>query len=288
MPGAERTTSRSRLLTLLWFGIVWLAALAPLQTVRADAPHATLDDLHAVDAQTSGATTVAQAEPRSISPLARLGQRGVGVVGTFLMLVLLGMAMVTFVRPNLEIVADTATHSLGRSLVAGLLGQLLVLPTLALLLIGLAVTIIGVVLIPFTLIATATLTLIALLGGLLALAYAMGETMTRRRLAAGLRASPNGYRYMLTGLGAVACLWVVWVGFGWVPLAGPLLLGLAGLSTWVLSTIGFGALLLSRGGSREHFAGPLIPATLMTDEHLWATPRLGVPAVTRPPTTPRR
>ncbi len=292
MSAARRTITLPRILLVLWLGLLWSVAVTPLQgMVTTATPATTTTDLPLTDAplQNSAPAGVDRASGGSgASLLARLAQRGIGVLGVFLMLLLLGTGMVTFVRPNLEIIADTATHSLGRSLFAGLLGQLLVLPSLALLLIGLAVTVIGVVLIPFTLIVTAILTLIALLGGLLTLAYAMGETITRRRLAAGFFASPNGYRFMLTGLTAVAGLWGVWVLFGWIPLAGSLLLGLAGLVTWVLSTIGFGALLLSRGGSHEHFAGPLIPATLLTDEHLWATPRMGIPAVTRPPTSPKR
>jgi hypothetical protein len=60
----------------------------------------------------------------------------------------------------------------------------------------------------------------------------------------------------------------------------------AGLTTWTIATVGFGAALLSRGGIREHFAGRLIPPEMMTDEYLWATPQFGVPAVKRPPKNP--
>ena len=66
------------------------------------------------------------------------------------------------------------------------------------------------------------------------------------------------------------------------PVAGTLMLTAAGLTTWSLATVGFGAALLSRGGIREHFAGRLIAPEMMTDEYLWATPQFGVPAVKRP------
>ena len=102
-------------------------------------------------------------------------------------------------------------------------------------------------------------------------------------MARGLMASPNAYRYLLTGLGAIATTWLAWVAFGWVPVAGTIILGAAVLGTWFLSTIGFGAAILSRGGIREHFAGRLLPPEMMTDEYLWATPQFGVPAVKRPP-----
>jgi hypothetical protein len=78
-------------------------------------------------------------------------------------------------------------------------------------------------------------------------------------------------------------LWLSWVAFGWVPVAGTLVLATAILVTWLLATVGFGASLLSRAGLREHFAGRLIPPEALTDEYLWATPQFGVTAVKRPP-----
>ena len=98
--------------------------------------------------------------------------------------------------------------------------------------------------------------------------------------------SPNSYRYIITGLGVAATIWIAWVAFGWVPVAGTLMLTAAALTTWTVATVGFGAALLSRGGIREHFAGRLIAPEMMTDEYLWATPQFGVPAVKRPPKTP--
>jgi hypothetical protein len=77
-------------------------------------------------------------------------------------------------------------------------------------------------------------------------------------------------------------LWLSWVLFGWVPVAGTLVLATAVLITWLLATVGFGASLLSRAGFREHFAGRLLPAEALTDEYLWATPQFGVTAVKRP------
>jgi hypothetical protein len=53
-----------------------------------------------------------------------------------------------------------------------------------------------------------------------------------------------------------------------------------------VATAGFGAALLSRGGIREEFTGRLLPPAMMTDEYLWATPQMGVPAVKRPPKIP--
>ncbi len=111
----------------------------------------------------------------------------------------------------------------------------------------------------------------------------MGETYTRRRLALGVMlGSPNSYRYVLVGLGALATPWLAWALFGWVPVAGELIRAAAILVTWLLGTVGFGAALLSRAGLRENFAGRLLPPEALTDEYLWATPQFGVSAAKRP------
>jgi hypothetical protein len=158
----------------------------------------------------------------------------------------------------------------------------LVLPTFGMLVIGLALTIAGALLVPFAVAVYVLLVLVTTIGGLLAVAHAIGERITHRRMARGIVVSPNSYRYVATGLGAAAIIWIAWVFFGWVPVAGTLMLVAASLTTWSLATVGFGAALLSRGGIREHFAGRLISPEMMTDEYLWATPQFGVPAVKRP------
>ncbi len=215
-----------------------------------------------------------------------VARRGAGLLGIGLTLLILGFGLVTFGRPNLEIVSDTVSHSFGRAFLAGLLGQVLILPTFGMMVVGLVLTIAGTVLVPFAAAVFILLAIIALIGGLLAVAHAMGETITRRRMAHGLRVSPNAYRYVMTGLGSLATIWLAWVAFGWVPLAGSLIFAGAMLLTWGIATVGFGASLLSRGGVREHFAGRILPPEMMTDEYLWATPQLGVPAVKRPPKDP--
>jgi hypothetical protein len=230
-------------------------------------------------------TLDAAVEPlRQTEPITtQVARHAGGLAGLLLVFTVLGFGLVTFGRPNLEIVSDTVAHSFGRSFLAGLLGQVLVLPTFGMLVIGLALTIAGALLLPFAIAVYLVLVLVTTLVGLLAVAHAMGERITRRRMARGIALSPNAYRYVVTGLGTVATIWLAWVVFGWVPVAGTLMLAAAMLTTWTLATVGFGAALLSRGGIREHFAGRLVPPEMMTDEYLWATPQFGVAAVKRPP-----
>jgi hypothetical protein len=215
--------------------------------------------------------------------LATVGRRLAGALGVFLMLAALGFGLVMFGRPNLEVVSDTVAHSFGRAFVTGLLGQILVIPTFGMLVVGLILSVAGILLLPFAVAVYGLLVVVGALGGFLAVAHAMGETYTRRRMAMGaVIGSPNSYRYLVVGLVPLAALWLTWSVFGWVPVAGDIIRGLAFLVTWLLATAGFGAALLSRAGIRENFAGRLIPPEALTDEYLWATPQFGVPAARRP------
>jgi hypothetical protein len=224
------------------------------------------------------------------SALETVLQRGAGVVGVFLTLCALGFGLVMFGRPNLEVVSDTVSHSFGRSFLTGLLGQILLLPTFGMLVVGLILSVAGILLLPFAVTVYALLMVVGVVGGYLAVAHAMGETYVRRRMALGVvMGSPNSYRYLLIGLGALATFWLAWAVFGWVPVAGNLIRAVAFLVTWLLGTAGLGAALLSRAGIRENFAGRLLPPEALTDEYLWATPQFGVQAARRPGTrTPTR
>ncbi len=221
-----------------------------------------------------------------VSPVGAFFRNGSGLLGVFLTLTTLGFALVLFGKGHLDVVSDTVSHSFGRSFLVGLLGQILLLPTFGMLVVGLALTVVGVLLIPFAVIVYGLLVVVGVVGGFLAVAHAMGETHARRRMARGILVDyPNSYRYMLVGLAGILSIWLVWVVFGWVPVAGGLMMGAAVLATWILATTGFGAALLSRAGIRSNFTGRITPPEAMTDEYLWATPQFGVPAVTRPSST---
>ena len=162
-----------------------------------------------------------------VSPVVATLQKAAGVAGVFLSLAVLGFGIVLFARPNLEIVSDTISHSFGRSFIVGLLGQILVLPTFGMIVVGLVLSVAGILLLPFAVIVYALLVILASVGGYLAIAHAMGETYIRRRMAAGLTvASPNSYRYLLVGLVGLFALWAAWVIFGWVPFAGDVIKGI--------------------------------------------------------------
>lgn len=204
------------------------------------------------------------------------------ILGAGMTLAVIGAAVIATGRPALSTTSDTVSHAVGRAFTVGFLTQIVVMPLAALLVAGLALTVIGLLLVPFAAAAAILLIGSAVLFGLLAVAHALGETLTRRRMARGEALSPNSYRYLFTGLGGIALLWSGWIGFGWVPYAGVLVLAMATLVTWWLATVGLGATVLSRAGMRGEFAGRLIPPESLTDEYLWATPLHGVSAVKRP------
>jgi hypothetical protein len=212
-----------------------------------------------------------QAEVAAPSAFDRLFADVRNLLAMFVGLAMLGFGSVFFGRRYLEVVSDTAGHSFGRSLVVGLLGQLLLLPTLAMLIVGLVFTLVGILLLPFAVVAYALAAVFAFVGGYLAVAHAIGEQFTRRRMARGafVRA-PNAYGYLFTGLLGLMGLWALAALTGWM---GPVVIVLkvaAGIITWLAATVGFGAVLLARGGLRETFAGRHIGE--MSDEYLWATP----------------
>ena len=240
--------------------------------------------------QSAAVLPVARAESEQLSPIHSVLRRLAGVLGVFLTLSVLGFGLVMFGRQNLEVVSDTVSHSFGRAFVTGLLGQILLLPTFGMLVVGLILSVAGILLLPFAIAVFAMLVVVGVVGGYLAVAHAMGETYTRRRMALGVMiGSPNSYRYLLVGLMALASLWAAWALFGWVPVAGSIVWGAAFFLSWLLGTAGFGAALLSRAGIKENFSGRLFPPEAMTDEYLWATPQFGVPAGRRPTTrTPSR
>lgn len=235
-------------------------------------------------------TAAPQAQSEQLTPIQSVLRRLAGVLGVFLTLSVLGFGLVMFGRQNLEVVSDTVSHSFGRAFVTGLLGQILLLPTFGMLVVGLILSVAGILLLPFAIAVFAMLVVVGVVGGYLAVAHAMGETYTRRRMALGVViGSPNSYRYLLVGLVALASLWAAWALFGWVPVAGSIVWGGAFFISWLLGTAGFGAALLSRVGIKEDFSGRLFPPEALTDEYLWATPQFGVPAGRRPGTrTPTR
>jgi hypothetical protein len=188
----------------------------------------------------------------------------------------MGLGFVFFAPRQLSVVADTVWHSFGRSFLAGLFAQPLILPAFGMLLVGLALTVVGILLVPVAVVAFVLAVLVAAVGGYIAVARTVGEIYLRRRMARGASVATWGsYRYIVYGLAGLLATWLPAIAFGWIPVAGDILLVAAALITWVFATAGFGASILSRGGLRGTFVRKLDLA--LTDEHYWTAEGMPTP-----------
>ncbi len=200
----------------------------------------------------------------------------------FAILAVIGAAVLAFGRGHLETVAETIRENFSRAFLIGLLGQAALIPGMVALVILLAITVVGILLIPFALVAYLLAAMGALAVGFLAMSFVTGESVMTRRGEVSARA-PGAWRYMMAGLAMYFVLWALAGGLQNVAvLAGLARLGAVAI-TWAALTVGFGATLLSRAGTRTR-AGAAEPEPEPEEEYSWMTPTpvTGVAAVKRP------
>lgn len=185
--------------------------------------------------------------------------RGIGGVFSTLMtyaiLVGLGFLAVFFGRKYLEGIADTARHQTLRSGLVGLAGSFLVLPAYILGLLALAISIVGIPLILIFAPLFPVAVVLAALGGYLAVAHGAGEALAERRFTGGDWFSrANSYYYVITGVGLLLVLFlaahIIAMAGPWLGFVEGLLKFMAIALTWAAFTVGFGAFLISRGGTK--------------------------------------
>lgn len=192
-------------------------------------------------------------------------------------LIAIGLLVLAFASPKIEATAKVLEEEFGRALFFGVLGQLGFLPAVVLVLIALAATVIGILLIPFALVAApiAFVGLIAL--GWLALALLVGRTLGRKNNQDGTRTS--AIRSVILGVLVLMVPWIlaslILSADSMAMIARAVALGV----TWVAATAGLGATLISRAGSgdsRNRKSPPPIQG--------WQTPTpvAGVTAARRP------
>ncbi len=222
--------------------------------------------------------------PRNAAtPESRIGatRHAVALSSSWLIiLILIGIGVLVFANSYLEGVTESLEGRFGRSFWAGIAAQLALAPVLALLIVALAVTVLGILLIPFAIVAfvLAVVGLITL--GFLAVARITGESVapgSRRGHAHGV-----ALRALVVGVVLYMGLWVLASAFTWAPMVGTVLRGIAVAITWVAATAGLGAAVLSRGGTRRP-APPFATAVPVNDVP-WQTPTpvTGVVAARRP------
>lgn len=197
-----------------------------------------------------------------------VGQSIATLLGFFIALASIGFGLNFFMPRQLEVVSETVSDSFGKSFFAGLFAQPLLLPVGALLIAGLAITIVGIPLAVLVALALPVAVVGAAVTGYLAAAKSVGQSYLNRKIARGQSLVATPYRSTVYGLGGLLAVWMPAVALGWIPLVGQLLLVLAIISTWVMATAGVGAAILSRAGLRATFAGSTDRPAL-TDEHYW-------------------
>lgn len=205
----------------------------------------------------------ARAHTRNDNAFSRFfGHIGRGIAGILSVLVtyavLFGIGFATIVlggRRFIEGVGDTARHATVRSGLVGLAASFLVVPAFVLGIIALVISIIGIpallVFVPLFPLAV----VLAVLLGYLGVAHAAGEAFAERRFSGEeWYRKGNSYYFLLSGLGLLLALFL---SAHILELTGPLLGFLQGILmflgvvlTWAVATIGLGAVLISRGGTR--------------------------------------
>ncbi|HEY4670738.1 MAG TPA: hypothetical protein VIG78_01630, partial [Gemmatimonadaceae bacterium] len=168
------------------------------------------------------------------------------LVSAFLWLavmLLVGTLVLFFLRDYFTRTVEVVTNETGRSLLTGLLGGVASIPAVIAIVVALAITIIGVVLIPVAVpIFLVALSGIAILG-FLAVAHVTGIAIAGKREAE----TPGGQelQYLYSGILAFSALWIIAAAFTWFPILGSVLRMLAFSVTLVAVLTGFGAVILS-------------------------------------------
>ena len=201
--------------------------------------------------------------------------------GWLAVLATIGIGVLVFASNNLDGVADALQKDFGRALLAGIAGQLALLPVLGVLLAGLCLSVIGILLIPFAIVAYVLAAAGLFTLGYLAIARTTGRALVgssgtdeRARRAASLQA-------LLLGLVLLMLPWFVPPLLAWSPTASLAMHTVAIAVTWVAGTTGLGAALVSRGGVRRATA-PAAQRAMATASWQTPTPVSGVAAARRP------
>lgn len=229
-------------------------------------------------------------EDRSVAPAtgAERTKRAVYIVGSVLAVaMLIGLGVLLFAGDNLAGVVETLERNFGRAFLVGIAGELALAPVLIIGLVGLAITILGILLIPFAAVAYVLAAAGLFTLGFLAIARVTGKSLMRASAVRGTERQ-NSLRALTMGVLIYFAIWLVAAGFSWSSTAGPILRVVAAIITWVAVTAGAGAVILSRGGTRRE---AVVPEKLeIEDSRSWETPTpvSGVVAARRPTPAPMR
>ena len=187
-----------------------------------------------------------------------------------------------FAEHNLDGVVTVLERHLARAFWVGLLAEVGLLPFLIVAVVALAITVIGILLIPFAIVAYIIAVAGLLMLGFLAVARFTGRAFFRAAPTASARGV--SLQAMFTGLVLYLGLWFVVAAFTWLPAAQPVMRAVALAVTWVALTAGLGATVLSRAGTQHERPRDAAITSGGSEPLAWQTPTpvAGVTAARRP------
>jgi Polymer-forming cytoskeletal len=187
------------------------------------------------------------------------------VSGTFAILLVIAIGVLLFAGPNLDEVVATIEREFARAFWYGVLGQVVVLPVLLLLIVALAVSVIGILLIPFAIVAYAIACAGLVTLGFLAVMRLVGGAIWRGGDAS---ARARAFGAITLGVAIFFALWMVAALLSFAPLAATVIRAAALAGTWSAMTLGLGAAIISRAGTHRRIASGMRPVELAA----WQTP----------------
>ncbi len=227
------------------FLLVVTAVLIPGKRVKAQA--------HVASQAAAASITVVNASVEAVSLLKSVipgtrshsTRRSVGMAVSWLLIVaIVGFALLAFGADKIHIVVATMQAGIGKSLGTGILGQLAILPGAVGVVVLLAATFIGILLIPLGLVA-----FMLAVAGIAMFGFIAVAIMTGAALIGGKPRdeTPHGamLRAFFTGTAIYLGMWIVVAALSGIPLIGAMLESFAAAVTFIAVTTGFGAVLLS-------------------------------------------
>lgn len=187
------------------------------------------------------------------------------VAVTFAILLFIALGVLLFAGRNLDEVVGTLETKFVSAFWYGLIGQAMALPVLLVLILALVLSLIGILLIPFAIVAYAIAAAGLVTLGFLAVARLIGNAIWRREGTERGRALGA----LAVGVALFFALWMVGALLTWAPLAATVFRAAAFAATWSAMTLGLGAAILSRAGSHRKVAGQ---ATRSPELAVWQTP----------------
>lgn len=250
-------------------------------TVRVDDAADVAGEIRSITGDLAGVATVAPATTTSQNVMLTLGWGG--------LVLLVGIGVLVFGGRTLDVVGAAVNEHFGRSFLVGIAGTLALAPVLALGILGLALTILGILLIPFAVVAYALAVTGLVTLGFLATAMVTGRALSR----SGPQGSARGaaLRSLVIGIALFVGLWLIAALTTSWPVASSAVRVIAFALTWATATVGLGATILTRGGTRGA-DGSLFPkdeATLVsgrTPAYRDRTPLPGTVSAAAAPSAP--